>query len=87
MDERPGTFHFRPESPNPVFALVAPTTALAKVYRVSGDTTGRNTTSASAVANSITAMGTNQITVGTALNAVGVTYDVWAIRTGLVAPW
>jgi hypothetical protein len=29
----------------------------------------------------------NQITVGSALNAVGVTYDVWTIRPGLVARW
>jgi hypothetical protein len=39
------------------------------------------------VANSITALGSNQITVGLAPNATGVTYDVWAIRPGLVAPW
>ena len=70
----------------PVFALVVPTTATAKVYRVTGDTTGRRTDVASAVANSITAMGANQITVGTAMNAVGVTYDVWAITTGVVNP-
>jgi hypothetical protein len=38
-------------------------------------------------ANGITALGTNQITVGTALNAIGVTYDVWAITTGTVNPW
>ena len=39
-----------------------------------------------AVANSITALGTNQITVGSALNVNGTTYDVWAIKTGLVKP-
>jgi hypothetical protein len=39
-----------------------------------------------AVANSITALGAWQITVGSALNANGVTYDVWAIRTGMVMP-
>lgn len=39
-----------------------------------------------AVANSITAMSANQITVGCALNATGVTYDVWTITTGFVAP-
>jgi hypothetical protein len=64
-----------------------PTTAVAKVYRVSTDTTGRASSTGNVVANSITAMGSNQITVGTALNATGVTYDVWAIRPGLVAPW
>jgi hypothetical protein len=31
-------------------------------------------------------MGANQITVGISLNAVGVTYDVWTITTGLVTP-
>jgi hypothetical protein len=67
--------------------LVVPTTAVAKVYRVVGDTTGRQTWSGNAVANSITAMGSNQITVGSALNMTGVTYDVWAIRTGVVNPW
>jgi hypothetical protein len=70
----------------PVFALVVPTNASAKVYRVTGDTTGRDTTTCNAVANSITAMAANQITVGSALNAVGVTYDVWTITTGLVPP-
>ena len=59
-----------------------PTTAVAKVYRVSTHTTGRQSWSGNAVANSITAMAANQITVGTALNATGVTYDVWAIRPG-----
>jgi hypothetical protein len=39
------------------------------------------------VANAITALAANQITVGAALNASGVTYDVWAIRTGVVNPW
>jgi hypothetical protein len=71
---------------SPVFALVVPTTAVAKVYRVSTDTTGRQSWSGNAVANSITAMGINQITVGSTLNAVGVTYDVWTITTGFVAP-
>ena len=72
---------------SPVFALVVPTTAVAKVYRVWTDTTGRQSWSGNAVANSITAVGSNQITVGTALNTIGVTYDVWAIRPGLVLPW
>jgi len=72
---------------SPVFALVMPTTAVAKVYRVSTDTTGRQSSTANAVANSITALGVNQITVGSALNATGVTYDVWAITTGAVTPW
>jgi hypothetical protein len=54
---------------------------------VTGDTTGRATSSGLALANSITAMTANQITVGTAVNAANVTYDVWAIRTGVVAPW
>jgi len=71
----------------PAFAIVVPTTANAKIYRVTGDTTGRTTYAGSAVANSLTALGANQITVGTALNAVGVTYDVWAIATGTVAPY
>ncbi|MEO8682346.1 MAG: hypothetical protein ABI665_25080 [Vicinamibacterales bacterium] len=71
----------------PVFAIVVPTTATAKVYRVTGDTTGRKTIDGSALANSLTAMGTNQITIGTALNASGVTYDVWTITTGTVAPY
>jgi len=71
---------------SPVFAIVVPTNATAKAYRVSGDTTGRVTASGNALANSITALGTDQITVGTALNANGVTYDVWAIRTGTVTP-
>jgi YD repeat-containing protein len=70
----------------PVFALVVPTNAAARIYRVSGDSTGRNTSSGSAVANSVTALAADQITVGTALNATGVTYDVWAITTGTVAP-
>jgi hypothetical protein len=74
-------------SQSPAFVLVVPTTAVAKVYRVVGDTTGRQTWSGNAVANSITALGANQITVGLALNASGVTYDVWAIRTGVVNPW
>jgi hypothetical protein len=68
-------------------ATVVPTTASAEAYRVSGDTTGRATSSGLALANSITAMTANQITVGTAVNAANVTYDVWAIRTGVVAPW
>ena len=71
---------------SPKFALVVPTSAVAKVYRVSTDTTGRASSTGSAVANSITALGSNQITVGVALNATGVTYDVWAIRTGFVGP-
>ena len=70
----------------PTFALVVPTSAAAKIYRVNTDITGRSTASGNAVANSITALGTNQITVGTALNATGVTYDVWAIRAGTVTP-
>lgn len=70
----------------PVFSLVMPVNAaVAKIYRVAGDTTGRQTWSGNATANSITAMGANQITVGSALNAVGVTYDVWTITTGFVA--
>jgi hypothetical protein len=68
----------------PVFALVVPTNATAKVSRVTGDTTGRSTTTGAAVANAITALATDQLTVGTALNATGVTYDVWAIRAGTV---
>jgi hypothetical protein len=51
-----------------------------------GGTTGKTTSGGSAVANSLTGLGANQITVGTALNATGVTYDVWAITTGTVAP-
>lgn len=46
----------------------------------------RSTTSAAAVANAITAMSADQITVGTALNTNGVTYDVWAITSGVVNP-
>lgn len=71
----------------PVFALVVPTSSANKAYRVSGDTTGRTTGAGGALANSITALSANQISVGLALNAVGVTYDVWAITTGLVTPW
>ena len=71
---------------SPVLAFVVPTNATSKVYRASGDTTGRRTATGSAVANSITAMGANQITVGIALNAAGVTYDVWTITTGMVTP-
>lgn len=37
-------------------------------------------------ANSITAMGADQLTVGSALNVLNVTYDVWTITTGLVTP-
>lgn len=70
----------------PVFALVVPTTATAKVYRVTGDTTGRSTVTGNAVTNSITALAANQITVGIGLNASGVTYDVWTIATGVVTP-
>jgi len=70
----------------PVMALVVPTNATAKIYRVTGDTTGRDTVAGNAAANSITAMSANQITVGSALNATGVTYDVWTITTGLVTP-
>jgi hypothetical protein len=72
---------------SPVFALVAPLTAVAKVYRVSSDTTARQSWSGNVATNSITAMGANQITVGSTLNVAGVTYDVWAIRPGLVEPW
>lgn len=72
--------------PNPVVALVVPTNNAARAYRVTGDTTGRNTTSGAALANSITALGADQITVGSALNATGVTYDVWTIKTGVVTP-
>ena len=71
---------------SPVLAFVVPVNAAAKVYRVGGDTTGRNTTAANPVTNSITAMAADQITVGLTLNAVGVTYDVWAITTGTVTP-
>jgi YD repeat-containing protein len=71
----------------PTLIFVIPTNATAKVYRLNdGDTTGRNTTSGAAVADSITGMSADQITVGTALNATGETYDVWAIRTGFVDP-
>jgi hypothetical protein len=66
-----------------VFAIVVPTNATAKVYRVSGDTAGRSTSSGYAV-GSITALEADGITVGTALNATGVTYDVWAITPGMV---
>ena len=58
-----------------MFALVLPTTAAAKVYRVTGDTSGRSTVSGNVVTNSITALGANQITVGIDLNAVGVTFQ------------
>jgi len=70
----------------PVFAIVVPTNASLKVYRAAGDTTGRATFSGNAVANSLTSMTADQITVGTALNATGVTYDVWAITVGFVPP-
>ena len=70
----------------PTFVLVVPTTGNNKGYRVVGDSTGRLTTTGGPFANSITAMAADQITVGTALNAVGVSYDVWAIRPGTVAP-
>ena len=66
--------------------FVVPTSGGAKVYRVSGGTNARDTMWANPVTNSITAMGANQITVGSALNAVGVIYDVWTITTGLVTP-
>jgi hypothetical protein len=72
---------------SPDFALVVPTNATSKAYRVTGDTTGRRTDTGSALTNSITSLGSNQITVGIGLNAIGVTYDVWAIRPGLVEPW
>jgi hypothetical protein len=70
----------------PVLALVVPTSQAARIYRVGGDTAGRNTSTGGAVANSVTALAADQITVGAALNATGVTYDVWAITTGTVAP-
>ena len=50
------------------------------------DTIGRSTATGAAVANTITGLGTNQITVGTALDANNVTYDVWAIKIGQVTP-
>ena len=65
---------------------MVPTTVPVKVYRVTGDTTGRSTVTGNAVANSITALGADQITVGIGLNAVNVTYDVWTITTGVVTP-
>jgi hypothetical protein len=68
----------------PAFAFVVPTNATSKIYRVSGGTSGRETVSGNPVPDSITALGADQITVGSALNAVGVTYDVWTIRTGEV---
>jgi hypothetical protein len=71
----------------PALVLVVPTNATAKTYRVNTDTAGRNTASGGAVANTITALAANQFTVGTALNANGVTYDVWAITTGYVMPY
>ena len=72
----------------PALILVVPTNAAAKVYRVNTDTTGRNAASGGgAIANTITALAANQFTVGTALNANGVTYDVWAITTGFVTPY
>ena len=69
-----------------MLTFVVATNGSARVYRVAGDTTGRGTNNGNAVANGITAMSANQITVGTALNANNVTYDVWAIRTGQVTP-
>ena len=36
----------------PVFAIVVPTNASAKAYRVTGNTTGRNTATGNALANS-----------------------------------
>jgi hypothetical protein len=71
---------------SPVLVFVVPTNTATKVFRVNTDTTGRNTATGNSVANSITALGANQITVGTALNATGVPYDVWAIKTGKVTP-
>ncbi len=70
----------------PVLALVVPTNASGKVYRVESDSTGRLTHSGNSAANAILSMGANQVTVGTALNATGVTYDVWVITTGVVPP-
>lgn len=70
----------------PVFAIVVPTNPTAKAYRVAGDTTGRGTSSGNALANSITALGNDQITVGTALNHINVTYDVWTITAGTATP-
>jgi YD repeat-containing protein len=72
---------------SPVLTFVVPTTSASKIYRVTGDTKGRVSTGGTEVPNSISAMAANQITVGTALNATGVTYDVWAITTGTVTPW
>jgi hypothetical protein len=74
------------ENQTPVLTFVVPTNNTAKVYRVTGDTAGRATHSGYAVANSITTMSANQITVGTALNALNVTHDVWTITTGFVPP-
>jgi hypothetical protein len=70
----------------PDFTIVVPTNNTAKAYRVTGDTTGRNTVTGNALANSIMALGADQITVGLALNATNVTYDVWVIRAGTVTP-
>jgi hypothetical protein len=58
-----------------------------KIYRVTGDTSARYVQGGSTAANTITAMAADQITVGSSLNATGVTYDVWAITTGVVTPW
>jgi hypothetical protein len=69
---------------SPTFVLVVPTNATAKAYRVAGGTGGRRTDNGNALANSINAMTADQISVGSALNANGVTYDVGAIRTGIV---
>jgi hypothetical protein len=65
---------------------VVPTNNTAKSYRVYTDATGRITSSGNTMANSITALGANQISVGIALNAVGVTYDVRVITEGMAEP-
>jgi hypothetical protein len=70
----------------PVLAFVVPTNHHARVYRAMGGTTGRNVENGNAITNSITALAANKITVGVELNANGVTYDVWTITTGFVAP-
>ena len=72
---------------SPALVFVVPTNTMWKIYRVTGDTGARYVQGGSTAANTITAMAADQITVGSSLNATGVTYDVWAITTGVVTPW
>jgi hypothetical protein len=71
---------------SPVLTFVVPTGTAPKVYRAVGDTKGRSTANGTELLNVITAMGANQITVGSALNQNSVVYDVWAITTRVVTP-